>query len=317
MVACVWWSWGLSVSDRRASYRYVGAWTQAHGEAFNDPFGVAVDARNENVLVTDARNQRVVLFDTEGGFLRQFGTEGTGPGQFERPTGIAVGADGSIYVADFQLDRIQRFTDSGDFVLAWGRSGSGADEFQAPTGLALDAEGHVYVADFQDKVVKVFSDEGKPLGVIGKPGRWGPGRLHYPTDVVIAPNADIIVADAYNHRLQRFGQDGSHRASWGRHLFWLVPRPAAGRKGFHVPTSVVFDPVHRLIHVADSANRRVVMLDADGAFVTEWPLPEPGAHYHPTMLAVAPDGKRLYATDVAKNRVLVLEVQADEEQQTR
>jgi len=304
--------WGLGVSDRQASYRYAGAWTEANGEPLNDPFAIAVDLRHGNVLVTDARNQRVVVLDAAGEFLRQFGSTSDGPGQVERPTGIAVAQDGSIYVADYDQDRIQKFAEDGTFILAWGSSGVGNSQFQAPNGLTVDADGRVYVADFQNKVVKVFTDEGEPIGTVGVPGQWGAGKLDYPTDVTAVPNGGILVADAYNHRIQWFTRTGDPRASWGWHLFWLVPRPASGRDGFHVPTGVAFDPVHRLVHVADSANHRVVMLDANGAFVADWALPEPGEQYGPTMVAVSPDGTRVYATDTAKNRIVVLEVQFDE-----
>jgi len=311
-IAYLLFGWGLNISDRVASYQRVESWTQANGIPFNDPFAIAVDPRNGNVCVTDARNQGVVVFDGDGTFLRQFGSEGNGPGEFERPTGIAVGSDGSIYVADYDLDRIQKFDDTGRFILEWGTSGSGPRRFQAPNGLAVDADGNVYVADFQNKVVKGFTDEGEPIGTVGEPGQWGAGKLDYPTDVAALPDGGVFVADAYNHRLQHFGRGGEHQASWGWHLFWLVPRPASGRDGFDVPTSVALDPAHRLIHVADSANHRVVMLDADGAFVADWALPEPGKQYSPTMVAVSPDGKHVYATDTAKNRVIVLEVQFDE-----
>lgn len=116
-------------------------------------------------------------------------------------------------------------------------------------------------------------------------------------------NGNVIVtdvADAYNHRIQQFDRKGTHQASWGWHLFWLVPRPASGRDGLHALTGVAFDPVHQLIHVADSANRRVVMLDAHGAFIADWALPETSERYSPTMLAASSDGDRVYVTDTER-----------------
>ena len=78
--------------------------------------------------------------------------------------------------------------------------------------------------------------------------------------------------------------------------------------GFKVPTGVAFDAVNQLIHVADSGNHRVVMLDADGAFITEWLLRDADPYYSPTMVAVSPDGERVYATDTAGDRIIVLNV---------
>lgn len=64
-----------------------------------------------------------------------------------------------------------------------------------------------------------------------------------------------------------------------------------------------------ILHVADSGNRRVVMLSADGEFVTDWRLPNPDSNvYSPEHVAVSADGSTIYATDLAGNRVLVLAV---------
>ena len=43
-------------------------------------------------------------------FSLKWGTYGTGYGQFNRPYGIAVATDGSVYVADMGNHRIQKFS---------------------------------------------------------------------------------------------------------------------------------------------------------------------------------------------------------------
>ena len=47
------------------------------------------------------------------------GRRGKEPGEFEEPTGIAVGADGSVYVADAGNARIQKFDAGFRFVASW------------------------------------------------------------------------------------------------------------------------------------------------------------------------------------------------------
>lgn len=302
--------WGLKTSDTEASYGLIAYWSEANGQAFEEPFAIAVDARNGNVVVTDAKAQRVAVFDDEGNFIRSIGSPGEGPGEFQNPTGVAVGPDGSIYVADFDLDRIQQFSESGEFLLSWGSSGDGDDQFDSPNGLAVDEAGNVYVADFYNKVVKVFDAEGDFLRTVGKPGQWGRGALDYPTGVDVSAHGALFVADAYNYRIQKFDSDGHPESNWGWRLFRLVPRPSDSRRGFNVPTGVTLDPKRGFIHVADSANHRVVMLDREGAFVTEWEIPEEGSGYHtPVAVAASPDGKRLYVTDIANQRVILLAVE--------
>ena len=298
--------WGLGASPRSAEYRLVGHWTEAGNEPFDQPYAIAVDPRNGNVVVTDAANQRVVIFGESGQFLRAFGSEGEGPGQFALPAGVAVGPEGFIYVADYIQDRIQKFTPTGEFVLQWG----GPERFSSPNGMATDAEGNVYVADFYNKVVKVFSPQGEYLRQIGYPGHWQLGALDYPTDVDVADDGRILVADAYNYRVQRFSPAGEPQAAWGWHILWLWPLPAGGAQGFGESTGAAFGPDTPWIHVADARNYRVAMLDEHGRFVSEYTLSHRrGGPYSPMQVAVSPDGKTVYATDLANDRVVVLGVE--------
>lgn len=303
----------LAASAQRASYHEVGRWTDGGGKPLREPFGIAVNPHSGSVLVADARNHQVVVYNQDGAFVRALGSEGTSAGEFSKPTGVAVSWDGSIYVSDYDLDRVQKFTAEGKFVLQWGSSADSRDQLRSPNGLAIDRDGNVYVADFYNKVVKVFDAHGRFLHNVGEPGQWGRGALDYPTDVDIAPDGTILVADAYNHRIQLFAADSAPLAAWGWHLLWVWPRPAGGARGFDIPTGVAASPEGRFVHIADSANARVVMLDRQGGFVTEWKIAKPNGTYHsPVMLAASPDGRRVYATDIANHRILVLEVRTDE-----
>lgn len=302
--------WGFEPSPREAVYHLVGYWTEAGGEPLQQPYAIAVDPRNGGVVVTDAARQRVAVFGPQGEFLFAFGTRGDGPGQFALPSGVAVGPEGFIYVADFIQDRIQKFTPTGEFVLEWGGSGAGERTFNSPNGLATDARGNVYVADFYNKVVKVFGPEGESLRRIGRPGQWRLGALDYPTDVDVAASGRVLVADAFNYRVQRFSAAGEPRAAWGWHVLWWWPRPAGGACGFGEATGVAFGPTTPWLHVADSRNYRVVMLDRRGQFVTDYTLAHRrGGPYAPLQVAVSPDGETVYATDLPHHRVVVLGIE--------
>ena len=301
--------WGLGSSSQPGQYRLAGYWTQADGVPLDQPYAVAVDPRTGNVVVTDAANQRVVVFDGAGGVVRTFGAAGDGPGQFALPTGVAVGPGGQIYVADYNQDRIQKFTPTGEYVLEWGGFGTGESEFNSPNGLAVDAGGNVYVADFYNKGVKVFSEDGEFLRQIGRPGHWQHGALDYPTDVDVAGDGRILVADAYNYRVQLLEANGAPSGAWGWHVLWLWPLPAGGAAGFGEATGATFGARSGRIHVADARNYRVVMLDEGGRFVTDYVLSHRrGGPFSPMQVAASPDGRQLYATDLANDRVVVLTV---------
>ena len=72
------------------------------------PQGLAVDHMG-NYIVADTRNNRIFVMNPKGNFIGKFGTPGTAPGQFDRPTSIAVLPDGRIAVVDFGNSRIQIF----------------------------------------------------------------------------------------------------------------------------------------------------------------------------------------------------------------
>ncbi len=71
------------------------------------------------VFVTDTGNKRVVAYDQEGHYLSQTGGAGSGPGQFDEPVGLALDADGNLWVADQWNRRVQSFTVAADGTLAW------------------------------------------------------------------------------------------------------------------------------------------------------------------------------------------------------
>ena len=52
------------------------------------------------------------------------------------PAGIAVDADGNVYVSDYAFDRVVKFAPDGMVVAQWGSSGSSPGQFNAPFGLA-------------------------------------------------------------------------------------------------------------------------------------------------------------------------------------
>jgi len=248
----------------------------------------------------------VVRLDAAGRFKAEWGRKGREAGEFSNPVDVAVAPDGSVFVSDYDLDRVQKFTADGVYLLQFGRSGSGPGEFDAPAGLAVDSSGSGYVADFYHHRIEKFSGAGALQTVIGHPGRLGAGALHYPTGLHASADGRLLVADAYNYQVQWFEANGHPTRRAGYHWFWLWPRPASAAAGFNVPTGVTAGP-DGVIHVADSGNHRVVLLSKQGEYVAEWKIPDadPGIH-SPEKIAVSPDGRRIYATDFAGHRIIVL-----------
>jgi len=98
------------------SYKQVGKWgtSGAANGQFRGPFGIATD-RSGAVYVADTDNNRIQVFSATGRFLRKWGATGSGPGQFLSAQDVAVDAQGGVWVADYRNDRVQRFNSGGAF----------------------------------------------------------------------------------------------------------------------------------------------------------------------------------------------------------
>ena len=142
------------------------------------------------------------------------------------------------------------------------------------------------------------------------------GQLNSPTGIALSPDGQIIyIVDSGNQRIQRFQRDGAFIGSWsaeddqriGLGLFDPANQGAS---------DIVVGP-DGLIHVADTWNHRVMILDSDGQLVRELgrsgditdtnnsvePTVSPGLFYGPRSVAVT-EGE-IFVTDTGNERVQV------------
>ncbi len=162
---------------------------------------------------------------------------------------------------------ILKFDSSGKLVKSFG-----SGMFIFPHGICVDKDGNVWITDGQGKdgighQVFKFSPDGKVLLTLGKAGVAGdgPDTFNQPSDVAIAPNGDIFVADGHggksNARIVKFTKDGKFIKTWGK----LGTAPGE----FNTPHALAFDSKGRLF-VGDRANNRIQIFDQDGKFLEEW-----------------------------------------------
>jgi sugar lactone lactonase YvrE len=159
---------------------------------FDNPSGVALDAAG-TLYVTDSASS-VVRRITRDGFVSTFaGTAGVrgsvdGMGtaaRFSTPTGIAIDANGNLFVADGWANNIRKITPAGE-VTTWanrtGRRGTTngpADQarFVIPTGIAIDHAGNLYVCDYGNRTIRKIT----PQGVVSTfAGRSNPAAERIP-----------------------------------------------------------------------------------------------------------------------------------------
>ena len=189
---------------------------------------------------------------------------------------IGVDPDGNIWVADrcaanscagSDLPPMLKFDPEGRLLASFG-----AGMFARPHGMHIDRDGNIWVADDtaadgKGHQVFKFSPEGEILMTLGEAGVAGdgPNQLNRPSDVVLAPNGDIFVADGHggdsNDRIVHYSPDGTFIKAWGYR--------GAGPGEFNELHAVAFDSQGRLF-VADRENNRIQIFDRDGNFLAEW-----------------------------------------------
>ncbi len=254
---------------------------------FLNPTALAVSSGGF-VYVTD--DSRIQKFDNQGKFISKWGSpgEGDGDGQFNYPLGIAVGANGNVYVADSFNYRVQQFDPNGVFIGKWGTFGTSDGEFQTPTGIAIGSDGSVYVVDTGNSVIQKFTSGG---GFITKWGRYGDdtGAFQTPWGITVDLSGNVYVSDVDTDFVQKFDSNGAYIAQW---------------RGWSEPFGLSTDSLG-FIWVTDYSNERVQKYTSDGVYVsmiTGGPGDAEGIFDQPQGVAVSPDGS-IYVADFYNSRI--------------
>jgi len=182
---------------------------------------------------------------------------------------ISVAADGKGSILAFRRadPPVLIFSRDGKFQKGWGNG-----IFPDKHSIDVDRDGFVWITDRMDQLVYKFSMDGKLLMTLGTKGAAGDNssqdKFNRPSDVAIAPNGDIFVADGYtNSRVVHFSKDG-------KFVKIIGGTKGSGPGEFDLPHGVGFDSRGRLL-VLDRQNTakkpRVQIFDRNtGKFIDQW-----------------------------------------------
>ncbi|MDP8989177.1 MAG: peptidyl-alpha-hydroxyglycine alpha-amidating lyase family protein [Acidobacteriota bacterium] len=177
-----------------------GEWNEATGSHhFDQPTSVAL-GRNGDVFVAQGHNPaggdaRVLKFDAGGKFIKSWGGRGSEPGKFTTAHGIAIDAQGLVWVADRENQRIQVFDQDGKLVREMKYAG-------LPSSISI-GERYIYMVNGYAGQLVRMDLSGKVLAAVGKSGK-GPGEFGEAHEVTEGPNGDVWVADTVNSAVQKF-----------------------------------------------------------------------------------------------------------------
>ncbi len=224
-----------------ATARVIGARRGASGPTLeavlNSPGGVVV-AQNGDVYIADSNNHVIRRIDPQND--ERFtdvvgnGTQGSGFGgdfdlalnaRLDTPDGLAIAPDGDLIIADSHNDRIRRVDKQTSMIITIAGSGSNGydgDEKPAtdaalnnPSATAAAPNGDIYIADTLNYRIRMIdhltgfihtvAGTGSPGPEQGPVGDGGPAieaTLNMPSDVAVAQNGDIYIADMHHQRVR-------------------------------------------------------------------------------------------------------------------
>jgi DNA-binding beta-propeller fold protein YncE len=143
---------------------------------FDDPHGIRIGP-DGSLWLTDDGDHTIRHCTLEGEVLQTIGTPGRpapfmSGRPFNKPTNIAFGPQGDIYVSDgYGNAHIHRLSPDGELIQTWGESGSDPGQFFIPHDIRCDEQGFVYVADRENHRVQVFDGDGRVQAVAGEGDR--------------------------------------------------------------------------------------------------------------------------------------------------
>ncbi len=173
------------------------------GETFSRPTDVAWDGAG-NVYVADGYgNSRVAKYDKNGKWIRNWGSRGTGPGQFNIVHGLAIDAQGNVYVADEGNKRIQVFDGDGNFKTQFTNVGT-------PTAICITRGPRqvLYVAHtgdsegMEDAAIYKVDLNGTVLGKFGAAGKL-PKEFGVVNSIDCRNENELLVGELSNWRVQK------------------------------------------------------------------------------------------------------------------
>src|SRR5688572_24475247 len=208
-----------------------------------------------------------------------------------RPLGVAVDAQGDIYIGDTENHRIRKVsrgtisTYAGNGNAAFGGDGGPATSasLNTPAYLALDRDGNLFFVDYINVRIRRISAAGVITTIAGSGritsrvggvpvdlGDNGPALLatfDNPGQIAVTENGDVLVADSSNNRLRRIS-GGTIRTIAGPGVPEVLGDGGPATSAFlNGPAGVALNAAGEIL-LTDQFNQRIRRIGADGRIAT-------------------------------------------------
>ncbi|HYG82458.1 MAG TPA: IPT/TIG domain-containing protein, partial [Pyrinomonadaceae bacterium] len=221
-----------------------------------------------------------------GAGLQGFADGPASQARFRRLTGVAVGADETIYVADTGNQRIRVVrnqpdpsgapvwvvsTLAGDGQAGYVDGPGSSARFTNPQGIAVDSGGVVYVADTANNRIRRIAPDGTVTTLAGdgtagfQDGTGTGARFNAPQGVAADNQGNVYVADTGNASVRVINSSGEVRTLAGDGTVGSNDSPSARFDGL---MGVATDGASVYVYLSDTGNHRIRRLDPSGAVIT-------------------------------------------------
>jgi hypothetical protein len=281
-------------------------WDESTNPALDAVSGIAVGP-DGNLYVVSQFASEILVLSPDGALVRRWGERGTGDGQFDLVTngnwnidvgGIAVAADGTVYVADTFNRRIQAFDPTGRFLRTWGSYGTSDGQFLVPIDVTIGADGEVLVVDAARGDIQRFSPDGTPLGIVPGGGAHD-GVADHATGTRTEADGTVYDVDPASGWLNSWMPDGSFRSSL---LLAGTGSASLSQPFLAAPTNTAIDAEGN-IYLTELD--RLLLFTPGGELASTWvsPATQNDAGWMP--IAIAADGTVYLSGDHAIYRLRV------------
>jgi NHL repeat len=211
----------------------VGDGGAATSAQLNQPWNVTVDSAG-NVYVADTENHKIRKVTPSGTIstLAGTGTAGsTGDGgpatsaQLDTPQGVAVDADGNVFIADSRSNKVRKVTPAGTISTYAGTGAAGATgdggpataaKLDYPRTVTVDAAGVLYIADNANHTIRKVTTSGTistfaGTGQSGSTGDGGPAtaaKINNPYGIAIDASGNVFLANWGENKVRKVNPSG-------------------------------------------------------------------------------------------------------------
>ena len=178
-----------------------------------------------------------------------------------------------------------------------------AGGLNAPRNMAIGKDGSIYVADTGNSRIVKYNSKGEFVTTWGSRTPGGqtpaaPGTFVEPWGIAVDGDGNILVADTWNHRIQKFDSVGKFLLQWG-----VTGVAADGLDRMWGPRDLAVAPDGK-IYVTDTGNKRVVAFSSEGKGLFEFKASGDAKLDEPVGIVVGPNGN-VYIADTWNTRVAI------------